>query len=116
MCRRWLDSGRSTFPLEVFGDPSLEEDLDQLAAVHDVFGDKVDIPIPIVPQLLIGLLLLTEDLPQVGQVHGGSLAAVEGVAVDVEDLFACIGGGVPSCESRPERMHSVRPVPQTTTS
>lgn len=67
-------------------------------------------------ELLIGLLLLSEDLPEVGQVDRGALTTVEGIAVDMENLLACILTAVPSCESRPERMHSMSPVPQTTTS
>lgn len=34
-------------PLEVFGDASLEKDLDQLAIRHDEFGDEVDIPVSV---------------------------------------------------------------------
>lgn len=76
-----------TFPLEILGDSGLEEDLDELAPVHDILGDEVDVPIPVVAELLIGLLLLSEDLPEVGQVHRGTLASVVGVPIDVQHLL-----------------------------
>lgn len=76
-----------TFPLEILGDSGLEEDLDELAPVHDILGDEVDVPIPVVAELLIGLLLLSEDLPEVGQVHRGALASVVGVPIDVQHLL-----------------------------
>lgn len=39
-------------------------------------------------EVLVGLLLVPVELPEVGEVDGGSLASVEGVAVDVEHLLA----------------------------
>ena len=39
-------------------------------------------------ELLIGLFLLSEDLPEVGEVDGGALSSIEGVSVDVEHLLA----------------------------
>lgn len=49
-----------TFPLEISGDSSFEEDLDELATAHDVLGDEVDVPIPVVAQLLGALLAVLE--------------------------------------------------------
>jgi|688.fasta_scaffold462581_2 hypothetical protein len=68
MCRRWLNKTGSTFPLEVFGDSGLEKNLDEFSAVHDVLGNEVNVPIPVVAELLIGLFLLSENFPEVGQV------------------------------------------------
>lgn len=58
-----------TLPFEVFGDSGLEQDLDEFSPVHDILGNQVDVPVPVVAQLLIRLLLLSEDLPEVGEVH-----------------------------------------------
>lgn len=39
-------------------------------------------------ELLVGLLLLPEDFPQVGQVDRGALPSVVGISVDVKHLLA----------------------------
>jgi hypothetical protein len=69
-----------------------------------------------VAEVLVGLFLVSEDLPEIGEVDGGALAAVVGITINVEYFLAWMEGGVPSWERRPERMHSMSPVPQTTTS
>jgi hypothetical protein len=69
-----------------------------------------------VAEVLVGLFLVSEDLPEIGEVDGCALAPVVGIAINVQYFLALIVGGVPSWESRPERMHSISPVPQTTTS
>lgn len=77
-----------TFPLKILGDSGFEENLHELPPVHDVLGDQVDVPVSIVAELFVRLLLLSENLPQVGQVDRCPLASVVRVAIDVQNLLA----------------------------
>ena len=58
----------STLPFEVFGDSGFEEDLDKFSTIHDILGNQINIPVAVVAELLIGLLLLSENFPEVGEV------------------------------------------------
>jgi len=77
-----------TLPLEVLGHPGLEEYLDKFASVHDVFGNQIDVPVPVVAQVLVGLLFLSEELPQVGQVYRCALTTVKRISVNMENFLA----------------------------
>jgi hypothetical protein len=77
-----------TFPFKVAGDSGLEKDFDEFSTVHDVLGDKIDVPVSIVAEVFVGFLFVPEEFPEVGEVDRCSFATIERVPVDVENLLA----------------------------
>lgn len=57
-----------TFPFEILGDSGLEKNFDEFSTIHDVLGNKIDVPVPVVTELFVGLLLISEKFPKVGEV------------------------------------------------
>merc|ERR1719174_1603175 len=75
-------------PLEVLGDPGLQQDLHKVSRAHDELGDKVDVPVAIRAEGLRRLCAWAELLPQVGDVQRCALASVVVIAIKVKDLLA----------------------------
>ena len=89
-CRRWLSYEGCTLPFEVARDSGFEKDFDEFSTVHDVLGDKIDVPVPIMAEVFVGFLFVPEEFPEVGEVDRCSFATIEGVPVDVENLLAWV--------------------------
>jgi hypothetical protein len=115
--------------LEVSCDVGGDEDVGELAVAHQELGDEVDVPVVDAAVLLPWLsafLVVAISLEQGFEVDGCRLSAVVVVAVDVKSarcqhVVTLADHGLaytflPLTERTPDRTHSVRPVPKTTTS
>jgi hypothetical protein len=81
MFHRWLN--------KIFRNSGFKEDFNKFSTAHNILGDKINVPVPIVTQLFWWFFSLLEEFPQVGKIDGCTFTSVEWVSINMEYFFSC---------------------------